>query len=78
MNDITSAVVGQACKVQAGALCSGKELSPPAAGIHEAIARIGSNTSYLDQHPEGRSLLGWMGWPAMLRRLDRTEPDFRS
>ncbi|HEX2547655.1 MAG TPA: class II aldolase/adducin family protein [Ramlibacter sp.] len=67
----------QACKAQMMALASGQPLNQPPAGIPEAIARLGFNTKRLDEYTEGRSPLGWMEWPSLLRRLDRTDPGFR-
>lgn len=67
----------QACKVQVAALASGQRLTEPPKGIPEAIARLGFSKAHLEQYPEGRSPLGWLEWPAMLRRLDRTQADYR-
>jgi ribulose-5-phosphate 4-epimerase/fuculose-1-phosphate aldolase len=67
----------QACKAQMMALASGQPLNQPPAGIPEAIARLGFNTRRLDEYTEGRSPLGWMEWPSLLRRLDRTDASYR-
>lgn len=68
----------QACRTQMAALGSGMKIHTPPEGIPEAVARLGFRSGRLEEHAEGRSPMGWMEWPAMLRRLDRTEPDFRS
>lgn len=67
----------QACKVQVAAAGSGLELNQPPPGIPEAVAHAGFNRGHLPQYPEGRSPMGWLEWPALLRRLDRTEPGYR-
>ncbi len=67
-----------ACKAQVAACATGMALHEPPAGIAQSIAAIGfnpeANALFAGQQ---RSPLGWMEWPAMLRQLDRTAPDFR-
>jgi ribulose-5-phosphate 4-epimerase/fuculose-1-phosphate aldolase len=59
-----------ACKAQVMALSSGKDLVLPR---QEVIAR----TNHL-YRPEVRRPFGVLEWPALLRKLDRTDPSFRT
>jgi ribulose-5-phosphate 4-epimerase/fuculose-1-phosphate aldolase len=58
-----------ACRSQLAAMATGARLSP----VPEPVLQ----QTYMNYQPQTRRPYGVMEWPALLRKLDRTDPGFR-
>ena len=67
----------KAMQAQLDAMATGAELTTPSEDIAKNTARQGFTSEPLPQYTDGKSPLGWLEWPALLRRLDRIDPSFR-
>lgn len=67
----------KALQAQVDALASGQELTTPPKEVAESTARMGFTSEPMPQYTDGKSPLGWMEWPALLRMLDRQDPSYR-
>ena len=59
-----------ACRSQLAAMATGAKLRPVPDSVLEA--------TYLNYQPQTRRPYGLMEWPALLRKLDRTDPSYKS
>ncbi len=67
----------QAMQAQVDAMASGQPLHMPPPGIAERIAANAFTEPGVPRASGTISPLGHQEWPAMLRRLDRTDPSYR-
>ena len=67
----------KAMQAQVDALASGQTLTTPSPDVARSTARMGFASEPVLEYTEGRSPMGWLEWPAMLRLLDRLDPSFR-
>jgi ribulose-5-phosphate 4-epimerase/fuculose-1-phosphate aldolase len=69
----------KAMQAQVDALASGQKLTMPPAQVAQAVAANGfAGKKRLTSYGEEQSPLGRLEWPALLRKLDRMDPSFRS
>ena len=67
----------KAMQAQIDAQATGRPIRTPPAAIAEGTARMGFTSDLVAAYDDGRSPLGWLEWPALLRMLDRIDPSFR-
>jgi ribulose-5-phosphate 4-epimerase/fuculose-1-phosphate aldolase len=67
----------KAMQAQIDALATGCELTIPSPEVAAGIAERGFTQSRMAEYTDGKSPLGWLEWPALLRMLDRIDPSFR-
>lgn len=67
----------RALQAQVDAMASGQELTTPPKAVAELTARMGFTSEPLPQYTDGKSPLGRLEWPALIRKLDRIDPSYR-
>ena len=68
----------KALQAQIDAFASQQELTRPPAEVALATARDGFAGKTIKQYGDAQSPLGRLEWPALLRKLDRIDPSFRT
>jgi hypothetical protein len=61
----------------AHAMACGQTLTRPSEKIASNVARMGFTNEPMPLYTDGKSPLGWLEWPALLRMLDRLDPSYR-
>jgi len=64
----------RACRMQLGIQQAGAEIVE----IPDEVQRITSDRNRKANSPEGHRPIGKLEWPALLRKLDRTDPSYKS
>lgn len=67
----------KACQAQMDILASGRPYTLPPREVAEQVSRMGFHSRATSDYPEGRSPLGNMEWPSLLRLAERLDPSFR-
>jgi ribulose-5-phosphate 4-epimerase/fuculose-1-phosphate aldolase len=68
----------KAMQAQVDGMASGQELTVPPESVAESTMRQGFTSEPLPQYTDGKSPLGWMEWPALLRCMDKLDPSYRT
>jgi ribulose-5-phosphate 4-epimerase/fuculose-1-phosphate aldolase len=68
----------KAMQAQVDALASGQTLTRPPVEVAQATAERGFTREPVLDYTDGRSPMGWLEWPALLRLADRLDPGFRN
>lgn len=67
----------KAMQAQVDALASGQPITTPSERVAQSIADRGFSGTPIAEYDDGKSPLGRMEWPALLRKLDRIDPSYR-
>ena len=67
----------KAMQAQIDAMATGQELTYPSKQAAEATAQRGFVGEPKEKTRAVETPLGWLEWPALVRRLDRTDPSYR-
>ncbi len=67
----------KAMQAQLDAMACGQPLTRPSEKIASNVARMGFTNEPMPLYTDGKSPLGWLEWPALLRMLDRLDPSYR-
>ena len=68
----------KAMQAQVDALASRQKLTMPPAEVRLATAKSGFTHKKMEQYSDAQSPLGRLEWPALLRKLNRIDPSYRS
>lgn len=68
----------KAMQAQIDALASQQKLTRPSPEVARATAASGFTRKTMAQYSDAQSPLGRLEWPALLRKLDRMDPSFRT
>jgi hypothetical protein len=68
----------KAMQAQVDAMASGQEMTMPSSTVAEATSRMGFTSEPLSQYADGKSPLGWLEWPGLMRMLDSVDSSFRN
>lgn len=68
----------KALQAQVDAMASGTELTMTSKAVSAQTAQMGFTRERVGQYADGQSPLGRLEWPALLRKLDRLDPSYRT